>query len=401
MEYINNEIVSKTSQLNTIFQNNTPFKHIAITNFLIPSIADNLLSDFPEFDSSSKNEFGEPSLKHVVTDIKSISPFYNSFYNYISSNTFLNYVTELTGITDLIFDPTMFGGGTHNNQHGQKLDVHVDFNYDNFNNHRRLNMLIYLNREWELDWGGGIELHSNPKDVEHDNIITTNVLFNTCVIFETNEYSWHGFKEINLPDHLKNTVSRKCISIYLYTKNRPEHEIFGKHGTYYIQYPADQLKIGQVIDNRIYSYITNHINERNKWIQTYQEENQQLKTKLLKYIKYNIKTIGFIEIIKIDSILNDNWIGENCDIFIKVHKPIVKLQLSFYLPSHLLACNNENNIYINDIYKQTNKQISENQTIEINHSTDCDFKITIKNKNLIKIQENEIYGGLLVSIFAI
>ena len=90
----------------------------------------------------------------------------------------------------MIADKTLFGGGTHNNLNGQSLDAHIDFNIDErYMLHRRINLLIYLNKEWEEAWGGAIELHSDPRNAAVDEIASFLPLFNRAVIFETNEYS--------------------------------------------------------------------------------------------------------------------------------------------------------------------------------------------------------------------
>jgi len=117
---------------------------------------------------------------------------------------------------------------THENVNGQELDCHVDFNFQIEGGfHRRANLLLYLNREWDPNWGGAIELHSDPRQPDTDQFTEFNVTFNRAVIFETNEYSWHGFRKIQLPqDRLH--ISRKCLSIYLYTRERPAHEIAGR-----------------------------------------------------------------------------------------------------------------------------------------------------------------------------
>ena len=135
--------------------------------------------------------------------------------------------------------------GTHENINGQELDCHVDFNFQLEGGfHRRANLLLYLNKEWDPNWGGAIELHSDPRQPETDQFSEFNVTFNRAVIFETNEYSWHGFRKIQLPqDRLH--LSRKCLSIYLYTKERPAHEIAGPHGTFYVQRPfPERFKAG-------------------------------------------------------------------------------------------------------------------------------------------------------------
>ena len=108
-----------------------PFKHVAIENFFEPSFAEKLLADFPSFNPHlAKNEVGLAGGKAVNTNIRQISPAYQELYELIASHPFLAFVSRLSGIPDLILDPKMYGGGTHDNRHGQELDPHVDFNYD-------------------------------------------------------------------------------------------------------------------------------------------------------------------------------------------------------------------------------------------------------------------------------
>src|SRR5258708_31412501 len=84
-------------------------------------------------------------------------------YELMGSPQFLDLIGEITGIPDLLFDPALYGGGTHENLHGQDLDPHVDFNYDEAQRlHRRLNLIVYLNKDWRTEWGGAPEPHSNP-----------------------------------------------------------------------------------------------------------------------------------------------------------------------------------------------------------------------------------------------
>jgi len=143
------------------FQTAKPFRHVVIDDFLEPSACEALLRDFPAFNEKyAADEHGGVGRKAVVERAASISPFYRSFHDYINSAPFLGAMSALTGIDDLISDPTLFGGGTHENLAGQGLNVHVDFNIDERRMlHRRVNLLIYLNKEWDETWGGAIELH--------------------------------------------------------------------------------------------------------------------------------------------------------------------------------------------------------------------------------------------------
>ncbi|TQE99014.1 MAG: 2OG-Fe(II) oxygenase [Spiribacter salinus] len=115
---------------------------------------------------------------------------------YIQTREFLGWLERMTGIDELFYDPDYFGGGTHENRHGQDLDPHVDFNkYPKTGLHRRLNLIIYLNREWHDEWGGAIEFHKEPRlPPEQNEIEYVQPKFNRAVLFETTHWSWHGFE---------------------------------------------------------------------------------------------------------------------------------------------------------------------------------------------------------------
>ncbi len=99
--------------------------------------------------------------------------------------------------------------------------------------HRRLNLIVYLNKEWDKSWGGNIEFHKNPRlEPEHDEIISVKPLFNRAVIFETNNISWHGFPRIELPE-TKKDLSRKSFALYYYTDQRDQQ--IKPHSTIYVE----------------------------------------------------------------------------------------------------------------------------------------------------------------------
>ena len=234
-------VLADALEIQHAFQGARPFRHVAIENFLEPAIAEGLLADFPPFDTrKALNEHGEVGRKAVFEHVSNISTGYRQFYRYINSRPFLDAMSELTGIPDLMADDTLFGGGTHENLDGQGLDVHVDFNIDEQRMlHRRVNLLVYLNKEWDESWGGSIELHSDPWTPKANQVKSFLPLFNRAVIFETNEYSWHGFKRIVLPE-AKKGLSRKSFSIYLYTKDRPAEEVVAPHTTFYVPAPPPE-----------------------------------------------------------------------------------------------------------------------------------------------------------------
>ena len=90
------------------------------------------------------------------------------------------------------------GGGIHQTGARGHLDVHVDFNFIAERElHRRLNILIYFNKDWKPEWGGNIELWD--KDVKVC-VHSFSPIFNRCVVFETNEISYHGVTAVKCPE---------------------------------------------------------------------------------------------------------------------------------------------------------------------------------------------------------
>ena len=247
-------------------------------NFFETCFAERLLAEFPRFDPKlAGDEMGNTGGKAVNTKIREISPAYSELYEMIGSAEFLGLISRISGVPDLQIDPKLYGGGTHENLQGQELDPHVDFNYDEAQQlHRRLNLIVYLNKEWKTEWGGAIEIHSNPWDHERNQVKTFDPLFNRCVMFETNEHSWHGFPKINLPadqfEEDKRQLSRKSISIYLYTKDRPAEEIAPMHGTFYAQRPLPaHIREGYTLIGEDVSGLKRLLARRDGWLRKYQQ----------------------------------------------------------------------------------------------------------------------------------
>ena len=246
---ISAQTLAAADGLRESFQAATPFRHVVVDGFLEPDACEALLRDFPTFhERYAKDEHGGVGRKAVVERVADVSAFYATFHRYINSAPFLQAMSAMTGITDLIADPTLFGGGTHENLAGQGLNVHIDFNIDERRMlHRRVNLLVYLNKEWDKAWGGAIELHSDPFNPAVDEWRSFLPLFNRAVLFETNEYSWHGFRRIALPPD-KADLSRKSFSIYLYTKDRPVEEVVAPHTTFYVPEPLpSHLRAGHTL----------------------------------------------------------------------------------------------------------------------------------------------------------
>ena len=149
----------------------------------------------------------------------------------MNSPEFLGWLERITGIDDLLADNQLFGGGLHQSIAGAFLNVHVDYNiHPSTKFHRRLNVLVYMNKAWEDEFEGHLELwdfSGNKKRM----LEKYAPIFNRCVIFETNESSFHGHPK---PLKTPKGVNRKSIATYYYSRTRPESGNSIEHNTIYI-----------------------------------------------------------------------------------------------------------------------------------------------------------------------
>jgi hypothetical protein len=234
---LNPNLHDRIGTLAARFQQRDPFRHVVIDDFFAPQYCAELLAQFPPFErGNARNEAGELGNKSTVEQIRGLGPAYAALDDALQSRRFLDLIGRITAIPNLLYDPWYFGGGTHENRNGQDLDAHVDFNRHPVERwHRRLNLIVYLNREWSDAWGGSLQLHSDPR-ARDDRVTTITPLYNRAVIFETTEWSWHGFPRIAMPDD-RRELSRRSVALYFYTTDRPADELAATHSTIYVDNP--------------------------------------------------------------------------------------------------------------------------------------------------------------------
>jgi len=249
MSLISTQVLLAGDEFARRFREAGPFRHIVIDEFFDPSFCQRILDDFPRFEERyALNEMGDVGGKAVRMGVRELSPAYRELDAFLQTPEFLGYLSKVTGIPDLLYDEDYVGGGTHENRDGQSLATHVDFNYHpRQRTHRRLNLIVYLNHEWEAAWGGALELHSDPWNAAANRKLSVLPLFNRAVVFETNEVSWHGFAEIRLPEQMK-ALSRKSFAIYLYTKERPAAETAPEHATVYVPEGMPEWTAGRMLN---------------------------------------------------------------------------------------------------------------------------------------------------------
>lgn len=217
-----------------------PFPHIKIEPFLVPEAATAIAGAFPSFDEARKlgnefkfvNEIG----KIQVTDSARFPDPIKQLDRLLASPSFLAQLSQITGVENLIADPTLAGGGMHMTGPQGRLDVHVDFNVEPKQRwHRRLNLLLYFNPDWRPEWHGAVELWDRDVKRRHHAYAP---LLNRCVIFETSQISYHGVEQVDCPPG----TARKSFATYYYTKEPPPDWRGVAHSTIFRARPDEKLK---------------------------------------------------------------------------------------------------------------------------------------------------------------
>jgi len=199
-----------------------PFPHMVIDDFLLPEVVavaareareteipvdPNFYGSFEKFKLSAKERFA-PTIRRITDELHSAE--------------FLRRVERISGIADLVADETLEGGGIHRIGTGGFLKVHTDFNFHRVTGlHRRLNLLVYLNPDWDDDWGGRLELWKPDMSARAAAFAPR---FNRAIMFTTTDESYHGHPEplATPPGHY-----RHSLAYYYYTADVPAQSRFG------------------------------------------------------------------------------------------------------------------------------------------------------------------------------
>lgn len=205
------------SQLRNTYSSTEPFPHVEIDGFLTPSMALLGSSEFPSRKESSwvhYSHFNED--KCAITNSSNMPEFFRELVAELNSQNFIEILEQLTGISNLKSDPTLQGGGLHLTKTGGFLNIHADFTAHPIkrNWQRRVNLLLYFNQNWIDSYEGHLELWS--RDMKSC-VRKISPQLNKCVIFNTDNDSFHGVPEpLNCPPE----ITRNSLALYFYTESK-------------------------------------------------------------------------------------------------------------------------------------------------------------------------------------
>lgn len=228
MDLFNNSFVEQFNTLTDtqkmywkeLYQDSAPFPHLVVENAFDETMLSEILDAWPvNYNWKTTNIKHEVKLASHTGLIGVPEKIKDFLINGLNSEYFVNFIKELTGIGHLIADGNFGGAGIHNIQRGGKLGIHYDYGFNDARSHyRRVNVLLYLNKEWKDAYNGHLELWSQDKKRLVKKVRPD---FNTMVIFNTDKLSWHGHpKPLECPENM----SRKSFATYYYSNEKNNME---------------------------------------------------------------------------------------------------------------------------------------------------------------------------------
>jgi len=206
---------------------NKPFPHIVLKDIFSNELLEDVVGSIKKVNTDGG---GKIWYKFCTSgnDFSEFGEKVTSLTDYLTSPEWVKFISEMTGIKNLKPDPNWHGAGINWEPRGSHLELHTDFNQHRTAKDlgwRRVNVLLFLSKDWKEEWGGQNELWN--KDISKCES-STNPEFNTLVVFSTSDHSWHGFPPVVCPEDR----ARKVISCYYYCEDKGPHSKAQEYTTY-------------------------------------------------------------------------------------------------------------------------------------------------------------------------
>ncbi len=252
------------------YQQAYPFPYGQFDDFLEPWAAKAAMEAFPAVQDSGwihYVHFNEK--KHGLNKMDLIPSLVQEVIKTLNSDEFVKHLSTLTGIEGLKADPTLEGGGLHQSQRGGFLNIHADFTVHPHKPkwRRRVNILVYLNEGWQPEYRGDLELWTRDMKECAVKVLPT---FNRCVIFNTDEDSYHGLPE---PIMCPEDMTRKSIALYYFTEEK-EPIVVRHRSTNYRARPDDGI-------NKLFIYLDKQALSIYSWLKSKLGINDDFVSKIL------------------------------------------------------------------------------------------------------------------------
>ena len=242
-------IPANVKSLSFDYRSATPFPYLILDNLFSEDLLDQVIQELPPLGDAHWVRHDDDHLRQFnLRSAADLGEAGSQVVAFLHSARFLYFLSEVTGIRDLLPDPYLQGAGYHMIPRGGKFDVHLDRNMAYSTGLiRRLSLLIYLNRDWKHEYGGQLELWS--KDGQRPEVIIEPT-FNRMTIFEITDENYHGVPAVV---RCPKGRSRNCFVVYYHTAQVREDKDLRAHTSIYgpRSYAQSEPKLWQFVKDLV------------------------------------------------------------------------------------------------------------------------------------------------------
>lgn len=240
------------------YKNAKPYEHIIIKDFFSLDYANKIYENYPKIDEKWCYYDNPLENKYALNKFDNNNEI-KEMYEKLNNENFIDKLKEITEIKDLEKDEYLHGAGLHAYPNNGKLDIHLDYNIHPITGkERRINLIIYMNKDWKEDYGGNLELYDDKRKRCNINLYPT---FNTAILFRTSDLSYHG-----LPTPIKCPEGEYRKSIAIYYVSLPRENLTKRYKAEYfplLEQPVNE-KLKKLYEIRKERLITNE--DLENWI---------------------------------------------------------------------------------------------------------------------------------------
>ena len=191
-----------------------PFPHVVLDDFLDSAAAAAAAREFPGVGTNWINYLHVNERKYANNELGTWGTTLQAVEAALTSLEFTRFLARLTEHDGLFVDPAMRGGGLHQSVTGGFLNIHADFTVhpEHRTWRRRVNLLLYLNEDWQPEYGGDLEFWDADVRRCEQRIAP---IGNRVVIFESDVDAFHGHPA---PLRCPPGVARQSLALYYFTE---------------------------------------------------------------------------------------------------------------------------------------------------------------------------------------
>ncbi len=228
---------SYVADLKMRVSNAQPYAHLAEDGWFNPALLELI---YEEFDNLSDSTWKQWTTRHQNTyrsPVKpQLGPASSLYFSLVNSSWFVDFISAVMSVDELIVDQQLYGGGLHESRTGGKFGIHRDFDRHlttGLNN--EMSMMTYLNKNWNPDWGGALEIWDRN---QKRSVCQFEPDFGRTVIVKHGPHSFHGHpKPLTMPEgHV-----RRSLSSYYYTSPHAGADKPQQVSTYFVKIKTSDM----------------------------------------------------------------------------------------------------------------------------------------------------------------